>query len=157
MKNTLLVFVLGVMSLVACQQEQKKAAAVIPGYQEMQQTAGTVESNIENLHIYQGAIRDMLHSFEASFPKDTFTVKLRSQLSALNKVEYSYGIWKKTYNTNWDSIQTDKAALVARGKEDATAVKNDLLYNIESSKKLITLLKDRGITVTNDPTVQKAK
>jgi hypothetical protein len=154
MKNTLLVFIVAIVGLMACQQEQKKAV-VIPGYQEMQQVAGTVEQNVENLHNYQGAIRDMLHSFEASFPKDTFTVKLRSQLSELNKVEYTYGIWKKTYNTGWDTIKGDKATLAMRGKEDATSVKNALLYNIESSKKLITLLKDRGIIVNNDPTIEK--
>ncbi len=155
MKNTILVFIVAVVSIMACQQEQKKAAVVIPGYQEMQQVAGTVEQNVEELHTYQGAIRDMLHSFEASFPKDTFTVKLRTQLSELNKVEYSYNIWKKTYNTGWDTIKGDKAALATRGKEDVTSVKNALLYNVESSKKLITLLKDRGIIVTNDPTTQK--
>jgi hypothetical protein len=156
MKNTLLVFICATMCLVACQQEQKKVTNTIPGYQEMQQVAGTVESNIENLHTYQGAIRDMLHSFEASFPKDTFTVKLRSQLSELNKVEYSYNIWKKTYNANWDTIKADKNALVEQGKSEATSVKNALLYNIESSKKLITLLKDRGIIVSNDPTINQA-
>ena len=155
MKNTLFVFIVAIIGIMACQQEQKKTAVAIPGYQEMQEVAGTVEQNVENLHTYQGAIRDMLHSFEASFPKDTFTVKLRSQLSELNKVEYTYNIWKKTYNAGWDTIKGDKATLATRGKEDATSVKNALLYNIESSKKLITLLKDRGIIVTNDPTVQK--
>jgi hypothetical protein len=155
MKNTLLVFIVAIAGLMACQQEQKKTVVAIPGYQEMQQVAGTVEQNVENLHTYQGAVRDMLHSFEASFPKDTFTVKLRSQLSELNKVEYTYNIWKKTYNAGWDTIKGDKAAMATRGKEEATSVKNALLYNIESSKKLITLLKDRGIIVNNDPTVQK--
>jgi hypothetical protein len=155
MKNTLLVFIVAIVGFMACQQEQKKAVVAIPGYQEMQQVAGTVEQNVEELHSYQGAVRDMLHSFEASFPKDTFTVKLRSQLSELNKVEYTYNIWKKTYNANWDTIKGDKAAMAIRGKEDATSVKNALLYNIESSKKLITLLKDRGIIVNNDPAAQK--
>jgi hypothetical protein len=70
-------------------------------------------------------------------------------------VEYAYNIWKKTYNADWDTIKSDKAAMAIRGKEEATSVKNALLYNIESSKKLITLLKDRGIIVNNDPTVQK--
>jgi hypothetical protein len=155
MKNILFGFFITILFLASCQQEAKKAANVIPNYQEMQQVASDVEKGMDSLHIYQGAIRDMLHSFEASFPKDTFTVKLRSQLSELNKVEYTYNEWKKMYNGNWDTLKTDKAGFANRGKSDITTVKDAFLFNVKSSRNLIQLLKSRGIYVTNDPTIKK--
>jgi hypothetical protein len=156
MKNIFL-GIITILIVWGCQQEPKKTAATsVPGYQEMQQVAGDIDTKLSTLTQYQGAIRDMLHSFEASFPKDTFTTKLRFQLSELNKVEYSYNVWKKSYGGLWDTLKVqDKATHAVRGKADALAVKDALSYNIESSKKLIQLLKDRQITVTNDPTIQK--
>jgi hypothetical protein len=140
----------------ACKPEQKKAASTqIPGYQEMQQIAIEYEKGLDSLHIYQGAIRDMLHSFEASFPKDTFTTKLRAQLSDLNKAEYIYTEWKKRYMVNWDTLKVDKISFAAMGKSDITSAKEAQLYSIQSSKKLIDLLKRTGIQVMNDPTVKK--
>ncbi len=156
MKNILFGFFITMMGLVACQSTEKKAVSTaISGYQEMQQVASDVEKGLDSLHIYQGAIRDMLHSFEASFPKDTFTVKLRAQLSELNKAEYSYNQWKKLYNVNWDTLKLDKAAYASQGKADITAVKDASLFNIKTSRDLIFLLKKTGIIVTNDPTVRK--
>lgn len=155
MKKITLSLCIGVAVLFACKQEAPKAVAVPPSaIKEMQQTATEIDKNIDNLHTYQGAIRDMLHSFEASFPKDTFTVKLRTQLSDLNKVEYSYNVWKKDFNINWDTLKVDKTFHATRGKSEITDVKNALTYNLESSKKLLLLLKERGIKVDNDPTMQ---
>lgn len=155
MKNILLLSVLAISLIYACKQEDKKmASTAIPGYQEMQQVATEYEKGLDSLHIYQGAIRDMLHSFEASFPKDSFTVKLRAQLSDLNKAEYMYNEWKKRYLVNWDTLKVDKASFATIGKSDITAAKEAQLYGIQSSKKLIALLKKTGIHVTNDPTVK---
>lgn len=156
MKNIVLALSCAMTLVYACKQEDKKTtSASIQGYQEMQQVVTEFEKGLDSLHAYQGAIRDMLHSFEASFPKDTFATKLRTQLSELNKAEYMYNEWKKTYGINWDTLKTDKAAFAMIGKNDITAAKEAQLYNIKTSKQLIAALKRAGVHVANDPTVTK--
>ena len=149
--------ILAISAAFSCNQTEKKSDYTqLPDYREMKQMASELDKQSDSLHIYQTAIRDMLHSFEASFPKDTFTAKLRFQLSELNKSEYALNEWKKSYNKSEDSITMDKTAFAQLGKNEITAVKSEWNYNISAAKKLIALLKERGILVPNDPTVKSS-
>lgn len=140
---------------ISCNQSEKKSGLTdASDLREMQQIATELEHQTDSLRIYQSAIRDMLHSFEASFPTDTFTNKLRFQLSELNKAEYSLNEWKKNYSISEDSIAMDKTTFAQLGKNEITAIRSEWNFNIGASKKLIALLKERGIVVPNDPTVQ---
>ncbi|MFZ4543836.1 MAG: hypothetical protein ACOYOA_07290, partial [Saprospiraceae bacterium] len=123
---------------ISCTQTEKKGGySQLINYKDMQQIAAELDQKTDSLHIFQTAIRDMLHGFEASFPKDTFTTKLRTQLSELNKAEYTFNQWKKNYNVPEDSITMEKAAFAALGKNEITAVRSEWNYNIIATKKLI--------------------
>lgn len=149
--------IVAAIAALSCNNQEKKSAITqLSDFQEMQNIASELDKRSDSLHIYQGAIRDMLHSFEASFPNDTFTTKLRFQLSELNKSEYALNEWKKSYNKSEDSISMDKTAFAQLGKNEITAVRSEWNYNIGSAKKLIALLKERGIIVSNDPTIQSS-
>ena len=156
-KITIGLSIFAAVAVFSCSQKEKKSEYTqLSDVQEMKKIATELDQRADSLHIYQGAIRDMLHSFEASFPKDSFTTKLRFQLSELNKSEYALNEWKKSYNISEDSIAMDKTTFAQLGKNEITSVRSEWNYNISSAKKLITLLKDRGIIVPNDPTVKSS-
>lgn len=153
MKKIIFVLTLCSMGLMACKQETKKPTTeLIPNYKEMQASANEVEKGLGDLHKYQNAVKDILHSFEQDFPKDSFTVKLRMQLSELNKVEYVYKDWQKRYNISFDTLKTnDKGAHAAAGKQEVEEVRNSLLGQVDASKKLLSYLKSKGFKLNYDP------
>jgi hypothetical protein len=148
--STLTVFTL---FFAACKQDfsQKKdaVAEATPYFQEIKKMEAQSDKVMPELVVYQKALKEILHSMEkANQTSDTTSMKVRFQLSELNKSEMTYANYKTTYNQRLDTMRESmRDAYLTQAKSEAETARDMVLYSVQQAKNYIHLLRDRGMQI----------
>ncbi len=148
---TVIIFLLTACKDLASKQDEVAAAS--PIFQEVKKFEAQGDKAMPALVLYQKGMRELLRSLEAANQTtDSTSMRIRKNLSELNRAENAFSSFKTEYKHRLDTMSAEKREIYLQGaKIDVTSATDMVLYAVREAKRYSQVLRDRGIQINTLP------